>query len=138
MLRNTSGLLAVVALLSLVPLAAFGQQTEDPALVPKPIPAKYKTMKNPVSGIESIRYGGMLFSSQCAMCHGKAGKGDGDLAQRFELKIPDFSDPAVQKQRTDGEYFYIIIEGHGRMRGQGERFKDHNWDLVNYIRSLAR
>ena len=48
-------------------------------------------------------------------------------------------DPEQQKKRTDGEMFYIITKGHGRMPADGERFEETwRWDLVNAIRTLRR
>jgi mono/diheme cytochrome c family protein len=43
------------------------------------------------------------------------------------------------KDRTDGELFYIIKNGHQDMPAEGPRIKpEENWDLLNYVRSLAR
>jgi mono/diheme cytochrome c family protein len=40
---------------------------------------------------------------------------------------------------TDGELFYIIKVGKGDMPPEGARVKtDELWDLVNYVRSLAK
>jgi mono/diheme cytochrome c family protein len=43
------------------------------------------------------------------------------------------------KDRTDGELFYVIKTGKGDMPPEGSRMKpDGLWDLVNYVRSLAK
>ena len=43
------------------------------------------------------------------------------------------------KNRTDGEWFYIIRNGKGDMPPEGDRAKDEEvWNIVNYIRSLAK
>jgi mono/diheme cytochrome c family protein len=73
------------------------------------------------------------------MCHGSAGDGKGSLAADMKLQIADFTDPASLKDRTDGEIFYIIKTGHQDMPPEGTRIKpEENWDLVNYVRSLAK
>jgi mono/diheme cytochrome c family protein len=86
---------------------------------------------------ESIAQGKKIYSYDCASCHGVTGDGKTDVAK--ELKIPDLTDPALLKDRTDGELFYIVKNGHGDMPLEGDRAKPERlWDLVNYVRSLAR
>jgi mono/diheme cytochrome c family protein len=111
---------------------------EEAALVPIDIPDVEKQRKNPVAPTEeSVDYGKLIFSSQCTMCHGKAGDGQGDLVERLGLKMPDFTATEPLGARTDGEVFYILTYGHGKMPGQKDRFKDKiKWDLVNYLRTL--
>lgn len=111
------------------------------AEIPKPlvIPVAEKNRKNPVpSTPESIDSGRNLFSSQCGMCHGIKGDGKGDLVERLKLKVPDFTDTEKQKRRTDGELFYILTQGHGEMPGETRLEPNEKWDMINYIRSLAR
>ena len=43
------------------------------------------------------------------------------------------------KNRTDGELFNVIRKGKGEMPPEGDRAKDDDiWNMVNYIRSLAK
>ena len=57
----------------------------------------------------------------------------------MKLQIPDFTDAATLKDRTDGEIAYLIKNGHQDMPPEGERLKpDEYWDLVNYIRSFVK
>jgi mono/diheme cytochrome c family protein len=136
---------ATVALLSLVvalpTLLGLGQESPSTGPPPAPldIPAAERDRANPVPPTEeSLEYGRRIFESQCAMCHGKTGDGKGDLAPRLKVPVPDLSDPAEQKARTDGELFWVLSNGHGRMTGQGERLSDEvRWHLVNYMRTLA-
>jgi mono/diheme cytochrome c family protein len=73
------------------------------------------------------------------MCHGKEGAGDGDLAGVMHLKLRDYRDPATLKEVTDGEIYSIIANGKGQMTGEEGRLKPEQiWDVVNYIRSLAK
>jgi mono/diheme cytochrome c family protein len=73
------------------------------------------------------------------MCHGKDGDGKGAVRADMKLKVSDFIDPATLKDRTDGELFYIIKFGKGDMPPEGARVKTNElWDLVNYVRSLAK
>lgn len=143
MRERTLTRLSVVAAASLLVAAgllpAIAFQSGTPRSdVEADIPPEEAKRANPVEANEfSIDNGSALFASQCAMCHGPTGQGDGKLAQRLNLAMPDFTDVAQQKSRTDGEYFYVLTHGHGRMPGDGERLAENSrWDLVNYIRTL--
>jgi mono/diheme cytochrome c family protein len=86
-----------------------------------------------------ISVGRRLYGSQCAMCHGKEGDGKGDLAEVMALKLRDYRDPGALKEMADGELFYILSKGKGKMPGEGERMnKTQRWHLINFIRSLAK
>ncbi len=140
-LSVASGLFLLCVTSGVTTVTAMSQ--DEPVEPPKPeplvIPPSERNRKNPIpASTESIRWGRELFASQCAMCHGKNGNGKGDLAERLQLKIPDLTNPAVQKKRTDGELFYIITNGHGRMPADGERLSEEwRWCMVHAIRSMA-
>jgi mono/diheme cytochrome c family protein len=144
MLTNKFHLALVLAAL-LVFLAALSAQQSQP--VPKPaspsyaaIPVEAARQANPVkSSPESLARAKKWWTMDCAMCHGEAGNGKGSLATDMKLKIADFTDPNTLKDRSDGEIFYIIKNGHQDMPPEGPRIKpEENWDLVNYVRSLAK
>ncbi len=104
------------------------------------IPEKDAQMSNPVKPTEgSIAAGGKFYSSQCAMCHGKEGDGKGDLAEQMGLKMPDYRKPESLAKFTDGELFYILTNGMGKMPAEGDRTPDEKkWNVINYLRSLSR
>jgi mono/diheme cytochrome c family protein len=121
------------------------QQKPAPAAPPKTpsysaIPVAATKAPNPVTpGPESLARAKKWWTIDCAMCHGKDGDGKGETAQDMKLAIADFTDPATLKDRTDGEIFYIIKNGHESMPPEGPRVKtEENWDLVNYVRSLSK
>jgi mono/diheme cytochrome c family protein len=125
-------------LLSVVP-SAQGQQPQKPAAEFK-MPPEAAKEPNPVKpSPASLAQGKKIYGYDCAMCHGANGDGKGDLAADMKLKLPDYRDPASLKNMTDGEMFYIIKNGKGEMPSEGDRAKtDDIWNLVNYIRSLAK
>ncbi len=107
--------------------------------VPNNIPASARDTANPKKATKkSVDHGKLLFSSQCVMCHGQAGAGDGDLVERFKMNVPDLTDPALHGNWTDGQLFFVLSEGHGRMPTQSRFDEDTRWDLVNYVRTLIR
>ncbi|MFZ0952790.1 MAG: cytochrome c [Candidatus Sulfotelmatobacter sp.] len=124
--------------------ALSAQQPPTPQQATSPsysaIPVEAARQANPVkSSPESLARAKKWWDMDCTMCHGKEGNGKGDLANDMKVKIADFTDPATLKDRTDGEIFYIIKNGHQDMPAEGERVKpEENWDLVNYVRSLAK
>jgi mono/diheme cytochrome c family protein len=136
---------AAAALLLLSAAAQEKKPSESRAQEAKPaeeskIPAEAAQKPNPVKPTEaSIEAGKKFFSTQCVMCHGKEGDGKGDLAQEMELKLRDYRQPDALKGFTDGELFYILTNGRGKMPGQGNRMpEEQKWNVVNYLRSLAK
>jgi len=95
---------------------------------------------NPVKPTpESLAQGKKTYGFDCAMCHGDEGAGDGDLAESMHLKLKDYRDAAVLKDKTDGEIYTIILNGKGQMSGEEGRLKPEQiWNVVNYVRSLAK
>lgn len=116
-----------------------GETTETSVPEPLQIPDAARNRPNPVPRTpEAVERGKVYFSSQCAMCHGTDGSGKGDLVGRLKLELPDFRQSEFQKRWTDGELYYVITEGHGRMKGEGDRLPDDwKWDMIHFIRSLA-
>jgi mono/diheme cytochrome c family protein len=87
----------------------------------------------------SLAAGKKAYGSDCAMCHGKTGAGDGDLAADMKLKLKDYRDADSLKSLTDGEIYSIITNGKGQMSGEEGRMQPKQiWDVVNYVRSLSK
>lgn len=132
---------ATLALTVFLLIASFAlaQATKpSPKTAYHPVPVTAAREPNPVKCTpESVAEGKKIYGYDCAQCHGATGDGKTDVAR--DLKIPDLTDPAVLKDRTDGALFYILKNGHGDMPREGDRVKPEQlWDLVNYVRSLAR
>ena len=126
--------LLLVSLLLPLGLSALAQQSQPspkaPPVGPYVIPVDAVRHANPVK---------KWYGYDCAMCHGTDGDGKGGVAKDMSLKVSDFTNPATLKDRTDGELFYVIKTGKGDMPPEGSRMKpDGLWDLVNYVRSLAK
>lgn len=123
-------------------LSAQQPTTPTPAKSPAytAIPVEAVKAPNPVKFTpESLARAKKWWTLDCAMCHGKNGDGKGETAKDMKLAIADFTDPATLKDRTDGEIFYIIKNGHQDMPPEGQRVKvEENWDLVNYVRAFAK
>jgi mono/diheme cytochrome c family protein len=120
------------------------QQSSAPSTQKTPtyeaIPVAVAKQPNPVkTSSESLSRAKKWWTLDCAMCHAADGNGKGETAVDMKLKLADFTDPATLKDRTDDEIFYIIKNGHHNMPAEAARVKtEQNWDLVNYVRSLAK
>ncbi len=95
--------------------------------------------KNPVPATpESVKRGAALFAIYCTPCHGLSGKGDGLVAAKF-VPPADLSNPDLQTARTDGYWQSYLSVGGAVMPAYGEALSpDERWDVVNYLRTLAK
>ena len=135
-----------VLVLSAILLASFGfaysepnPTQEKPSTEPKMTPED-AAKKNPIAptpeGLAEVR---KLFGYNCAMCHGKSGDGKGDLAADMKLELRDWRDAASLEKVSDGELFWIVSNGKGKMPGEGDRTPEKTrWNFVNLVRSFAK
>ena len=136
-----------VLVLSAILLASFGISPAEPSstqekpgsIEPKMTPED-AAKKNPVpptpEGLAEVR---KTFGYNCAMCHGKSGDGKGDLAADMKLELRDWRNASSLEKVTDGELFWIISNGKGKMPGEGDRTKERvRWNFVNLVRSFAK
>lgn len=130
--------LAFVVLLFAAAQASTQTAKPAPKTAYNPVPVADARQPNPVKSTpESLESGKKIYSYDCASCHGATGDGKTEVAK--EMKLPDLTDPAVLKDRTDGEIFYVLKNGRGDMPAEGNRVKaEQLWDLVNYTRALAK
>ena len=107
--------------------------------LPRRIPAEAKDVKNPIEPtVDALESGARLYTSQCSVCHAMNGAGTQNLPAGLSKRVPDFTRDRWQLKRTDGELYYIITEGHGRMRGQKNRLRDEfKWNLVHHLRTFG-
>ncbi len=133
-------IILVTLALCVFPAAAQESQTLPNAETPDSftIPADAVHQVNPVKPTaESIAQGKKYYGYDCAVCHGNNGDGKGEVAIDEKLKIGDFSNKETLKDKTDGDLFYIIKNGHGKMPKERIRSSPNElWNLVNYLRSL--
>src|SRR5713101_2686029 len=94
---------------------------------------------NPVkSSAEGLAEARKVFGYDCDMCHGAKGDGKGEVVESMKLTMHDWRDPATLANMTDGEIFYIITKGKGKMMAEGERVPEKlRWNLVNLVRAMA-
>jgi hypothetical protein len=107
---------------------------DDYKITPEDI-ARKNPMKSSPEGLAEAR---RVYKYDCAMCHGASGDGKGEIVESMKLTMRDWHDAAALEGKTDGEIFYIITKGKGKMMGEGDRQPEKlRWNLVNLVRSMA-
>ena len=134
---------SALSLLALLFLAFQSQQSTPPAAAPtlNVIPLDAVRMVNPIKPTpKSQVHAKSQYNMDCAMCHGANGDGKGDpgIISDMSLTMMDFTNPGTLKNRTDGELFYIIKNGQGKMPGEDRTKTDEIWNLVVYLRSFSK
>jgi mono/diheme cytochrome c family protein len=134
-------------ILSAILLASFGilyakpnSTQEKPGTTEAKLTPEDVAKKNPVPPTpEGLAEARKLFGYNCAMCHGKSGDGKGDLAADMKLELRDWSDASSIEKMTDGELFWIVSKGKGKMPGEGDRTPEKvRWNFVSLVRSFAK
>jgi mono/diheme cytochrome c family protein len=84
----------------------------------------------------SLQRGKILFDTDCALCHGPKGSGDGPLNTYFKPKPSDLTSEKIQTL-SDSEIFMVITEGKDPMPSIAENLDPgERWDVINYVRTL--
>jgi cytochrome c553 len=81
------------------------------------------------------------WKAKCASCHGADGKGETDQGKK--AGIPNYTDPAFQKSKTDDQLKAAIANGVKTDKGEMEGYKDklsaeETENLVKLVRSFAK
>ncbi|GBD91080.1 cytochrome c [bacterium BMS3Abin04] len=102
-------------------------------------PALADNLKNPIKDIiEASKKGKKIFSIQCAICHGKSGKGDGMAGMALNPRPANLTSKKVQEQ-SDGAIFWKLTTGKPPMASYAKIYSaKQRWQLVSYIRTLGK
>jgi len=135
-IKRLSRLLLFILLAQVVgPVNRVAAQSKGPWVAPKDA----DNVKNPLAGnTDILKYAKVIYSSYCGPCHGNAGKGDGIAAAGLAVKPADHTSDKVQAQ-SDGAIFWKLTTGRTPMPSYKATLPENQrWELVNYIRSLAK
>jgi len=100
------------------------------------IPAGYAAQTNPF-GTEAGSDGAKVFQSNCEMCHGPQGHGDGPAGQSLEPKPRNLA--VLQKSAADDYLFWRIAEGKpgtSMVAWKSVLTDEQIWQVVSFIRTL--
>ena len=140
-MRRTVLVLSTILLVSLgIANSEPNSTQEKPGAAESKMTPEDAAKKNPVAPTaEGLAQARKTFGYNCAMCHGKSGDGKGDLAADMKLELRDWRDASSIEKMTDGEIFWVISKGKGKMPGEGDRTADKvRWNFVNLVRSFAK
>ena len=104
------------------------------------IPARYKSLKNPVAASPGVLKEGMEhWADHCATCHANNGSGDSMYGNGMYPRPPDMRGQETQEM-SDGELYYTIqngikLSGMPAFGTPGDNDLD-SWKLVAFIRHL--
>jgi cbb3-type cytochrome c oxidase subunit II len=102
-------------------------------------PADYANLTNPLPvTVELLDEGKTIFTRECMVCHGDAGRGHGPYGNLLQPGPPDFGDGSYG-DFTDADYFWRISEGvpwTAMPSWKVEYGEEDRWKLVHYIRSI--
>ena len=123
-------LLIAIVIPTISNIFVLAQEKTEPAKLKNPVPATDKSM---AAGKE-------IYRRHCAVCHGTTG--NGGSGSDISPPAPSLTNGKWKHGSTDGEIFTVIKEGvppDFYMEPWGDRIKDEDiWNVVNYIRSLAK
>ena len=136
----------VAGLLSAWPNPTLGSDAEVlRPRVPADVIDEARRWANPLQATEdNLEKGKAIFLGKafCATCHGRDGRGLGDI-QGLRGKLPrNFTDQAWQAARTDGELFWILKNG-----SPGTDMapfiplvltEEEAWQVLLFVRSLGK
>jgi hypothetical protein len=148
--RNRFGYFMLPAMITVVAIAACAprQPTED-RVIPSSTMEEVLSYTAPFGNTrtappEIVAAGKALYEGKgrCALCHGISGKGDGPAAHRHPLHPPrDFTNCAFQKERKDGELFWMMKYGIPGTGTQGlipeVLSEEEGWKVLSYIRTFC-
>lgn len=83
-----------------------------------------------------LERGRARFDIYCAVCHDRAGTGDGMIVRRGFRKPPSYHTDAL-REAPAGHFFDVIINGFGTMYPYADRVSvQDRWAIVAYVRAL--
>lgn len=136
-LWHAAGTLAVLALFALLFLSAPGEGPPWSAVEIPPQPAATPTL---------LARGRDLYAQQCALCHGRTGKGDGPVAGTYKTRPRDLTTGKYKLKSTpdgslpsDADLFRTITAGvkGTAMRPYASLTVEDRWALVAHLKTLA-
>jgi mono/diheme cytochrome c family protein len=101
-----------------------------------PVPPEYAGLTNPL-GTEAAQAGAEVFRTNCEMCHGPQGHGDGPAGAALDPKPGNLA--VVQTKAGDDYLFWRIHDGKpgtSMVAWKGILTDEQIWQAVAFIRTL--
>jgi mono/diheme cytochrome c family protein len=107
---------------------------ENATLVP--VPTQYAGLTNPL-GAEAASQGAEIFKTNCEMCHGPQGHGDGSAGQALDPRPRNLAE--LQTKAGDDFLFWRIREGKpgtSMVAWKGILTDEQIWQVITFIHTL--
>ena len=131
MFMALTGVLIVAACNSNVNSSSTNDNTSLP-----PVPAEYAGRNNPL-GTDAATDGARVFQTNCQMCHGPQGHGDGPAGESLDPKPKNLA--GLQTHVGDDFLFWRIREGvPGTAMVSWKQIltEEQIWQIISFIRTL--
>lgn len=139
-INNVMKRTVLLLLMGLVFLTACGASSSSSGSGPgeslATVPAEYAGKNNPY-GADGSTEGAQIFQTNCQMCHGPQGHGDGPAGQSLDPKPKNLA--VLQKSVGDDYLFWRISEGKpgtSMVAWKGILTEEQIWKVVSFIRTL--
>ena len=103
------------------------------------VPDEAAAVPNPIAAdADSIASGAALYATNCAICHGESGEGDGPAAAGLAMAPADLHAGHVQGL-SDDALFYIITHGRpdtAMPAWENVLIEEQRWHVVNFLRTF--
>jgi mono/diheme cytochrome c family protein len=112
------------------------RESENANATLAPVPAEYAGLTNPL-GTDAEQAGAELFRTNCEMCHGSQGYGDGPAGQSLEPKPGNLAQ--VQSKAGDDYLFWRVHDGKpgtSMVAWKGILTDDQIWQVIAFLRTL--
>lgn len=105
---------------------------------PNDAEAAGRELVNPLRPTPAVlKRGQVVFNTNCLVCHGPAGEGDGTVVPKFPRP------PSLQSDKvrgwTDGRIYHVVTMGQNLMPSYSPQIQpEDRWAAILYIRALQR
>jgi mono/diheme cytochrome c family protein len=133
-----------IYMVAIHPGVNLGEKVVDPAAVAAVSAAPVfdiATVKEPwVNNDQILAYGKKLFATNCAMCHGNEGKGDGAAGAGLTPKPRNMVEGKWTQGAGEIAHFNVVTKGipGSSMAGYGHFNVADRWALVQFIESITQ
>jgi mono/diheme cytochrome c family protein len=101
-----------------------------------PVPAEFAGLMNPL-GDDAATTGAEVFRTNCEMCHGPQGHGDGPAGQSLEPRPGNLA--VVQTKAGDDYLFWRVHDGKpgtSMVAWKGILTDEQIWQVIAFVRTL--
>ena len=101
-----------------------------------PVPTEYAGLTNPL-GEDAASAGAEVFRTNCEMCHGPQGHGDGPAGQSLEPRPRNLA--VVQSKAGDDYLFWRVHDGKpgtSMVAWKGILTDEQIWQVIAFVRTL--